>query len=170
MNDDEECFWACIGQMPEDKLRRLVFADWLDERAGEVGCERCDGDGLYWDGKGMWHGAHEMYRCKPCSGTGRVSNGFAETAAALRATKDYVPYQIHTGWGEWWWYDRRNYDDDIPADHVPDHLPGDLFDAIPVVCEYIDSDGQLAFKRFDDAAEAVRLMCRAWCQVNRGMG
>jgi uncharacterized protein (TIGR02996 family) len=29
--DTEEAFWKSIGEVPEDQLRRLVFADWCQE-------------------------------------------------------------------------------------------------------------------------------------------
>jgi len=32
MCDTQRAFWASIDEMPDDSLRRLVFADWMDEQ------------------------------------------------------------------------------------------------------------------------------------------
>lgn len=164
----ETALWASIEAAPEDGLRRCVLADYLEERAAESGgvvkCG-CDDGAIDTGGFTPW-GDPISVMCGMCDGTGRVSDGRAEMAAALRATVNYFPHVIGVGPTELWWYDRRNYDDDIPADHVPDHLPGELFDAIQAGCEYIDSDGQIAFKRFDTAADAIKALCRAYLAVH----
>jgi len=173
---EEDALWAAIGAMPEDALRRLVLADWYDERAGVVRCERCKGcvrvpcpSCIHWKGrvpKVCSCAGDRWVLCPTCNGTGTIPDGRADLAMALRATATYIPHAIGSGDSERWWYDRRNYDDDIPADEVPDHLPGDLFDAIQTDCEYIDSDMCIAFKRFPTASAAIMALGRAWVAVH----
>lgn len=43
---DEAAFLAAIFAEPDDDTVRLVFADWLEERAGAVACPACSGAGL----------------------------------------------------------------------------------------------------------------------------
>ncbi len=182
--NDEEALWAAIDAMPECQLRRGVLADFLDERAGfvKVECPRCKGtleaDTFVW--VGSYPASAPMRKepigKQPCflcenewqepTGLVYIPDGRADLAMALRATATYIPHAIGSGDSERWWYDRRNYDDDIPADEVPDHLPGDLFDAIQTDCEYIDSDMCIAFKRFPTASAAIMALGRAWIAVH----
>ena len=76
---------AGIIAHPEDDLRRLVLADWLEERDGEVECRRCRGTGKRI--KPGQYGATDRFvyeRCCDCHGTGRVPNGFSERAEFIR--------------------------------------------------------------------------------------
>ncbi len=43
--NDRNAFLGAIIDNPADDLPRLVYADWLDENAGTVTCERCAGTG-----------------------------------------------------------------------------------------------------------------------------
>ena len=74
---------------PDDDLPRLVYADWLDENAGDgAPCPRCEGGGrLRRDtGERRWDGTFVMkwVDCSHCRGTARVPNGFAERAEFIR--------------------------------------------------------------------------------------
>ena len=104
MTDDREyaALHRAVLAQPGDDLPRLVLCDWLEERAGEVPCDECvDGD----VGCGVCEGAGFHYdppyslrrfkcphcndgmmahKCMFCSGTGRVSNGYAERAEFIR--------------------------------------------------------------------------------------
>lgn len=92
---DEDAFWMAIGTNPADGLPRLVFADWLEESVGTVVCPKCV-DGWLVSRTRVPEMGQDEYgeshsRCHHCSATGRVSDGRAELAAALRATADRVP-------------------------------------------------------------------------------
>ncbi len=79
-------FLRAIITNPDDDAPRLIYADWLDENAGDVACGRC------FPGNGcplcLQHGhlkGHETcYTCDLCFGTERVSNGLAERAEFIR--------------------------------------------------------------------------------------
>ena len=80
----EEALWASVGANPADSLPRLVLADWLEERAGpDRECQTCrpkHPGRVYTGMDGM-----KWIDCPTCNGTGRISDGRAEMAAALRA-------------------------------------------------------------------------------------
>ncbi len=73
---DEAAFIRAVCLNPADDTARLVYADWLEEQGGdrECGCARLAGAG---------YGTPKR-ACPACSGTGRVSNGFAERAEFIR--------------------------------------------------------------------------------------
>ncbi len=80
---DEDAFIRSICLSPEDDAPRGVFADWLDEHAGDAECDNCHGYGQ----KREFYGPDDNYdsmECHPCFGTGRISNGFAERAEFIR--------------------------------------------------------------------------------------
>jgi uncharacterized protein (TIGR02996 family) len=83
----EDDFQAKLDADPSDWQTRLVFADWLEENAGEVDCPRCGGDGVHTVVVfGKPNPAMKGRRaCQVCSGTGRVSDGRKERAEGYRA-------------------------------------------------------------------------------------
>lgn len=104
-HSDAKAFLRVICEYPDDDLPRLVFADWLDEHAGSVPCEKCNGAGSISDrerfakpvvvGKRWWwsfsHGndvtydqANRRMVCNPCRGTGIVPDGRAAWAEFIR--------------------------------------------------------------------------------------
>lgn len=84
---DEAALLRGILEAPGDDAPRLVYADWLEERAGEVACP---------SGCRLLHGEHrrKVYQavgpdsrwevCDRCHGTGRIPNGYAERAEFIR--------------------------------------------------------------------------------------
>lgn len=68
-------FLAEILAAPLDDLPRLILADWLQERAGEVACPTCNGKP---------HPTWPHYNCTTCGGELRVSNGLGERAEFIR--------------------------------------------------------------------------------------
>jgi hypothetical protein len=154
----EEAFWADIGSKPADALPRLVFADWLEERAGFV-CWRCKGKkevAVQWG-----HHTDDSIdmKCSMCDGTGRGEepDGLADTAAALRATAAYWPMSD----GESWWWYRGNADGRSEQGVLPD----DLYDSL-------SGGGSRWSSRssnwlFPTALTAVRDLCAAWVKMNK---
>ncbi len=74
--DEQAAFLRSICENPADDAPRLIFADWLEERVGDVECSGCVG----WSR--VKHEPHP--KCTICSGTGCISNGFAERAEFIR--------------------------------------------------------------------------------------
>lgn len=144
---EENALWQAIGAAPEDQLPRLVAADWYDERAGMVDCE--------WSG---YDGDHT--ECNHCDGTGRVSNGHAETAAALRATVEKFPDIVGDRYPFVWWTP--------PGVGVTAHIieDDDIFDLLTPdadTTDYHGTPGQVdSHKHYPTAADAIRDLCRAW--------
>jgi uncharacterized protein (TIGR02996 family) len=105
---DEAGLLRAICENPADDAPRLVFADWLDERAGPVACGYCHGidqcpkdDGTF---DPHWH-------CPHCDGR---QNGFAERAKWIRVGVGlHMPINHAPGcWSPW------------DCDHDPDYNPG----------------------------------------------
>jgi uncharacterized protein (TIGR02996 family) len=159
--ETEAAFWQAIGANPADQLPRLVFADWLEERQGEVKCDWCGGRGSanpkrhvnFFPAPGQRpYTPPGDGKCTKCNGTGFVSDGRADLAAALRSTADRVP----RGRGpDWWWCAfvepiSLNSDCNLAAD-VFDHL------AVTGWCS-----GAVRWRHFPTAEAAVRDLCRAW--------
>jgi uncharacterized protein (TIGR02996 family) len=83
---------------PDEDTPRLAYADWLDENAGMVECRECRGEGRIIvemrAKRGPFPEPEKQYifempdnvgmDCPTCSGTGRVSNGYAERAEFIR--------------------------------------------------------------------------------------
>ncbi len=70
----EDAFHAILDAHPDDNTTRLVYADWLDENAGEMRCHTCSGCvSPYPD------------NCPVCHGRGAVSDGRRERAEGYRA-------------------------------------------------------------------------------------
>jgi uncharacterized protein (TIGR02996 family) len=95
---DAAAFIAAICADPSDDAPRLIYADWLDENAGEVPCRAtgCNNGRVLrqnyehvknrllpaaFDCEGV-----PLFRekCSACNGTSRVSNGVAERASMIR--------------------------------------------------------------------------------------
>lgn len=98
-------WYAAIAAAPADGTLRQVFADWLEETAGEVKCP-VDGryssqDGLHWQYDSCGPDS-KWVLCEKCSGTGSVSNGRAELAAGYRAmgSLGIYPSERHGNAGE----------------------------------------------------------------------
>lgn len=142
-------FWKAIGERPDDQLPRLVFADWLDEREEKVRCG-CVGGPMAWD----VDTGEPLAFCLTCHGTGYVSNGYADLAAALRATADRVPYPKTLRSDVFWWHWCED-EDYRPVNWVPKNVfrrltgfhNGDMTDYLT-------------------AEDAIRDLCAAWCKAN----
>ena len=67
-----------VLERPDDDLPRLVYADWLEENAGPVPCERCKGKGGY----PAFHLAWQP--CPDCLTAGTVSDTRRERAEFVR--------------------------------------------------------------------------------------
>lgn len=146
----ETAFWSSINERPDDGLRRLVFADWLDEQAGTVECGRCAPPRAL----PPYH-----WTCPTCSGTGRVSDGRAELARALRATVDRVPKHIpdHGDYepGYYWNCLKTPVIKDNQISRVEKREFAKLTGTPdPVYPEY--------WTYYPAAADAIRDLCRAW--------
>jgi len=93
---EEDALWAAIDAMPEDALRRLVLADFLDERAGVVACGQCKPQH-----PGRIYTGMDGMKWSDCNcDRGTVPDGRADLAMALRATAAYWPM---TDGESWWW-------------------------------------------------------------------
>jgi hypothetical protein len=146
-----EALWKAVGEMPECGLRRGVLADWLEERDGEVECEKC--------AHLLPHMAYSIFDddCPHCDGTGRVSNGYAATAAGLRETEDQTPGHGHYGAVEfnmWSWCVGDKTYRAMELEH-------ELFDALTG-----DKKGWLWWRWYPTAEAAIRDIVRAWCIVH----
>ena len=75
---DKEAILASILADPESDAPRLVYADCLEENHGEADCPKCRTNYTV-GGKSI-----RLTRCGECSGTGRVSNRYAERAEFIR--------------------------------------------------------------------------------------
>lgn len=106
--------------------------------------------------------------CPTCRGTGwQGAGGALFLAAPLTAVRlvDCEPQSI--GQGRVVWLCENDYE--APS---PNHLPGVLFDRLPAICEYIDSDMQIAYKTFDTAEVAngwLPRACVAWGRQLAGL-
>lgn len=147
---EEDALWSSINEMPGDQLRRLVLADWYEERASVVKCPvpTCGNPEDGWDG---------FYMCLMCSGTGFIHNGFAGMAAALRATASWTPIRPVTGYGKWSWHRRG------AGWYATNHY--DVADLIFYSIPESQRTGNYSFH--PTAAAAIRDLCRAWVKVHR---
>lgn len=96
MTLDEQALLRAVCVSPDDDAPRLVYADWLEERAGSVPCDceahggmRSDPPGLETrlaaeeaEGSPTLSGA--WVPCKGCGGSGRIPNYNAERAEFIR--------------------------------------------------------------------------------------
>lgn len=82
---DDAPFLRAILSAPDDDTPRLVFADWLDDTAGEKTCPACNGAAVRWKGDITLVGK-DRYEvpCNTCSGSGRVSDSRHERAEFIR--------------------------------------------------------------------------------------
>lgn len=158
-SDTEAAFWKAIGEFPADGLRRLVFADWLEERDEPGGvCQRCDGHGLLGDDGS---GSSEGVTCESCRGFGEwVSNGYAATAAGLRATADRVPHKDYAGL--WAWFTGIN----MFTDHPESDIERDVFDRL--TSQDGDNNEMQFWLDYPTAEAAIRDLVRAWVEVSAG--
>lgn len=77
----EDDFHAHLDAHPDDFHARLVFADWLEEHAGDVVCTKCDPDH-----RGHIYTGMDGMKWIPCGCVkGLVSDGRRERAAGYRA-------------------------------------------------------------------------------------
>ena len=86
---DEQALLRAICADPADDLPRLVYADWLEERAtvaGEPPTGRCPNGNRLTSAHML---SDDGSRCLAC-GLGRVSNGFAERAEFIRVQCELV--------------------------------------------------------------------------------
>ncbi len=94
---ERDAFLRAIIADPADDVRRLAFADWLDENAGTVECRHCEGEGRIADagGSGLMTtvpasrvNTYVRYSddrdCPTCRGTGQVSDGDPDRAEFIR--------------------------------------------------------------------------------------
>lgn len=169
--NEERAFWSAIGSAPEDQLPRLVFADWLEERAGVVECLECEGLG-WGHGFARSIGVRATLACPVCTtdgvkdGTGRVPDGRADLALALRATADRVPLGTLTRDGSLWgWYGGSA----ACEFHPPSNLDRRLFDRLTRNKPDWDTTGPRGnFRVYDSPEAALRDLCRAWCVAHAG--
>lgn len=70
-----------VCEFPGDDTPRLVLADKLDDIAGTVPCPMCKGSRTH---PGTPSRKLKTIQCMTCSGTGTVSDGFAERAEFIR--------------------------------------------------------------------------------------
>lgn len=86
--DDERLLLSAVLAAPEDDTPRLVYADWLEERAGgDVECRRCRGSGMIGGFCGDNVSTPVDYfedPCPACRGAGRVPDGRAARAEFIR--------------------------------------------------------------------------------------
>jgi uncharacterized protein (TIGR02996 family) len=89
----EQAFRRAVAEVPGDDLRRLAFADWLDEHAGSVPCPQCMGTGSHGlnpyelaqrYGVGTATRILDAATCGVCAGTGAVPDGRRERAEFIR--------------------------------------------------------------------------------------
>lgn len=102
--DTESGLLRAILESPGCDNARLAYADFLEEHAGDVECPKCV---LEVRGRGEcpmpgWlDHRHTLRKCESCSGSGRVSNGFAERADFIRVQCEIphleaeTDYEIH---------------------------------------------------------------------------
>jgi uncharacterized protein (TIGR02996 family) len=92
MSTDRAAFMAAIIAAPDDDLPRLVFADWLDERAKpRVTCSACRGNGI--DPPEEWRApSGARLKCVACAVKGQVGNDFAERAEFVRVQCEIAGY------------------------------------------------------------------------------
>lgn len=157
---EEEALWAAIDAMPEDALRRLVLADWYDERAGVVECG-CEAGSMDSGGETPW-GEPVDIMCGICDGTGFIPDGRADLARALRATCDRVPWKNSPGHMIFQTPDAvyvwRQSNHDI-------HLADPNF----VSCEiarHLNGHGTPKRHYYPTASAAIRDLCRAYIAVH----
>lgn len=94
MSDDRSAFIAKICENPADDTPRLVFADWLEENAGTIPCQNCDGRGEQTEREFVSNGLSiEGWIHDPkdrtmthmaCKGSGSVPDGKAAHAQFIR--------------------------------------------------------------------------------------
>jgi uncharacterized protein (TIGR02996 family) len=82
MTPDELALLGGVLANPADDLPRVVYADWLEEHAGDGPCGRCQGSGFIgWDGTSL---PRTSSTCPSCRGAGRVPDGNAERVEFIR--------------------------------------------------------------------------------------
>jgi hypothetical protein len=177
VNDIEQALWHSIGEQPEDRLRRGVLADWYEENAGTVVCERCKGEGFYsvYE-RGEYGPDRWLETCVDCAGMGYVSNGFIEMAEALKATADKVPWVAVRSQGYGWWCKMPFHTSRSSLSHCIDRVLMDimseseerisLLDLVRFEKSSVDDVGGHVL--FRTSATAIRVLCCAWVKVHRG--
>ena len=105
--DEHTALLTGIAFNPTEHMRKLAYADWLDEHDGWRDCQDCRGaveilDGVTRDVKTLDR-AHNVTPpvstgCSKCNGTGKVRNHFAARAEFIRAGIELgypVTYDYH---------------------------------------------------------------------------
>lgn len=84
--DAESAFLAAIIASPKDDDPRLKYADWLDDNARDVTCERCKGYKKRGRVKDFGSYGYDWTweKCPSCHGIGVVSDGRRERAEFIR--------------------------------------------------------------------------------------
>src|SRR5687768_9817811 len=92
--NDHTAFIRAILAAPDDDLPRLIYADFLDEKAGDEPCKTCNGQGWYYDDSGGNIGV-QRHCDGGCRSTGRVSNGLGERASFIRCQVELESLRNH---------------------------------------------------------------------------
>jgi uncharacterized protein (TIGR02996 family) len=96
-NPDWLALVAGIIEHPDDDLRRLIVADWLEERASVVVCPACEGDAVV-DTDATT--GDPIAWCTACLGfDGWVSDGLAERAEFIRLQVELAALRAGCGCG-----------------------------------------------------------------------
>ena len=137
-----------------------MFADFLEDRAGMVDCERCGPPRMF---------PPYQWVCPTCDGTGRVSNGHAEMGAALRATAEKVPRRFD---GPLWGWNRLPLRSlarsGIDLDNRYASVADDVFRKLSVDKIPYTRAGPEYWRDYPTAAAAIRDLCEAYIKVTYG--
>lgn len=113
----EDDFQAALDANPDDWQTRLVFADWLEEHAGEVVCTKCDPDH-----RGHIYTGMDGMKWIPCGcAKGLVSDGRRERADGYRALAFRQKHpKGHCGYVFFGWKSERGEIHGFPELTLPD--------------------------------------------------
>lgn len=82
MTQDQRALLDGIIADPSDDVKRMVYADWLEERDETVDCSKCNGETMLVRSDVL--GIMRVEPCEVCYGLGRVSNMFTVRATQIR--------------------------------------------------------------------------------------
>lgn len=150
-----EALWQSIGEMPDDQLRRLVVADYYEERAEMVPCRLC-GAGKYYP--------PTICPVIRCSSTGRVPNGYTKMAEALRATADRVP-RVFEGRTIWGW---NRLDEPISTPPLANKTSNVTVAVFNAMVDFLTPVNTGYWRDYPTASAAILNLCRAWVKVHKG--
>lgn len=172
--------WAAIDAMPEDALRRGVLADFLDERAGVVACEKCKPQHA---GR-IYTGMDGMKWIDCTCDRGFIPDGRADMARALRATAGMVPSMWAAGRdgdGREFVFERSMSDQPEPEFFsylgAGPFAAQDTADLSIIECNVFDAMegesggmyfmlGKHGHRRYETASAAIKDLCRAYITVH----